>query len=307
MRIGIVDLDTSHPENWIPIEREMGHQVVGVFDGGSIHPKGYAEQFAAKHDVPVVFAAVEEMVDAVDCAIIHGCDWDTHVQKARPFIEAGKAVLIDKPLAGNLRDLHTIRDWARGGARVAGGSALRYCRETRDWLAIPAAERGTPDTVLCGCAVDEFNYGIHAYSMLAGILGTGARSVRNLGQGVQRRVQVKWDDGRCGLLVIGKAAGWIPFYASISTQKSCAQYVADNSRLYRALLEVALPYLAGEAEQPPASPDHLIEPEMWALAARQSWNNGDREVALAHLDADDPGYDGAAFAAEYRAAKYPAG
>lgn len=305
MKIGIVDLDTSHPENWIPIEREMGHEVVGVYDGGSVHPSGYAEQFAARHSVPVVFAALEEMVDAVDCAILHGCDWDTHVAKARPFVEAGKAVLIDKPLAGNVRDLHVVRSWARNGARITGGSSLRFCRETRDWLARPVDERGAPDTVLCGCAVDEFNYGIHAYSMLAGIMGGGARSVRSLGQGVQRRVEVRWADGRSGLLVLGKAAAWIPFYASIATQKSCVQYVADNARLYRALLEAVLPYLAGESADPTVSPDHLIEPELWALAARQSWLNGDREVALSDIDPRDSGYDGAVFASEYRAMKYP--
>ncbi|MGC8784088.1 MAG: hypothetical protein ACP5RN_06855 [Armatimonadota bacterium] len=30
MRIGIVDLDTSHPPSWIPIERELGHEIAGV-------------------------------------------------------------------------------------------------------------------------------------------------------------------------------------------------------------------------------------------------------------------------------------
>jgi len=39
MKIGIVDLDTSHPQNWIPIERELGHEIVGLWDGGSVHPK----------------------------------------------------------------------------------------------------------------------------------------------------------------------------------------------------------------------------------------------------------------------------
>ena len=29
LRIGHVDLDTSHPQGWIPIERELGHTVVG--------------------------------------------------------------------------------------------------------------------------------------------------------------------------------------------------------------------------------------------------------------------------------------
>jgi hypothetical protein len=50
--------------------------------------------------------------------------------------------------------------------------------------------------------------------------------------------------------------------------------------------------------------EELIEPELWALAARQSWLQGDREILLSEV-ADDEGYDGAAFAQEYRRMKYP--
>ena len=41
MKIGVVDLDTSHPQNWIPIERDLGHEVAGIWDGGAVHPPGY--------------------------------------------------------------------------------------------------------------------------------------------------------------------------------------------------------------------------------------------------------------------------
>ncbi len=306
MRIGLVDLDTSHPESWIPIERELGHDVVGVWDGGAVHPHGYPEAFARKHGIPRVFASLEEMAASVDCAIIHSCNWDTHVAKARPFIAAGKSVLVDKPLAGNLRDLRQLLAWAREGHRIAGGSSLRFCAETRAWLARPIAERGQPHTVLCGCAVDEFNYGIHAYAMLSGIMGPEVESVRHLSAGVQRRVRVNWRDGRMGLVVIGAASAWMPFYATIVTEKAPFHLQADTAKLYRALLEATLPYLAGETDTPPLPFDELMEPELCALAARQSWLQGDREVKLAELSEDEPGYDGSAFAEAYRRAKYPA-
>ena len=210
------------------------------------------------------------MVKDVDCAMIHGCDWDTHVEKARPFVEAGKSVLIDKPIAGNLRDLRQFQAWAKQGARITGGSSLRFCDETRNWLARPIEERGTPQAVFCGCAVDEFNYGIHAYSTLSGIMGPGIRSVRHLGEGVQRHVQINWDNGRMGIVNIGKAAAWLASYATIVTENSVTQYVVDTSKVYRALLEVVLPYLAGETDTPPVALDDLIEPELAALAARLS-------------------------------------
>jgi hypothetical protein len=304
MHIGLIDLDTSHPAAWIPLERKLGHTVAAVWDGGSVHPRSYVEAFAAEHAIPRVCGTLAEMVDAVDAVIIHGCDWDTHVAKARPFVEAGKAVLIDKPLAGNIADLRQIAGWIRQGARITGGSALRFAAELRAWQALPVTKRGTPHTAFCGCGVDDFNYGIHAYSFLCGIMGEGITRVRHLGVNGQRRIELCWDDDRRGFLSVGRQEAWIPFHASIVTEKSVAQIMPDHLKLYEALLETCLPYLAGEVAGAPVGPAALIEPELAALAARVSWMEGNREVELNTL-APTAGYDGAAFAKEYRLLKYP--
>ncbi len=304
MKIGIVDLDTSHPAAWLPIEREMGHEIAGVWDGGSVHPKGYAEKFAAEHRIPRVHLSFAEMAEDVDCAILHGCDWDLHVEKARPFVEAGKAVFIDKPIAGKLDDLKQIRKWAEQGARIAGGSSLRFCSEIQEWRATPLEKRGIPHTVVCGCGVDEFNYGIHAYSMLSGIMGSGIHSARHLGQGTHRRIQVNWTDGRTGFLILGQQNTWLPFHATIVTEKTVTHLQADSNKIYQAILEATLPYLSRKTESPPVEIPDLLEPELAALAARQSWLRGDCEVQLSDLMENDPGYDGASFAVEYRRMKY---
>lgn len=303
MRIGVVDLDTSHPAAWIPIERELGHEIAGVWDGGSVHPESYVREFASEHDVPRIHDSLREMAGEVDCAIIHGCDWDTHVDKARPFIEAGKAVLVDKPVAGNASDLKQFSEWARQGARIAGGSSLRFCYEAQNYLARPAEERGTPHTVLTGCAVDEFNYGIHAYATAFSFLGPGVVSVRHLGKHVQRHIQLTWDDGRMGFLNIGQTATWLPFYVTAATEKSVHQ-VDGCADFYKAMLEAVLPYLEGKAKKPPIAFEQLIEPEWCALAAKLSWEDGDREVTLDEVRDTSVSYDGAQFAREYRDAKY---
>lgn len=305
MRIGIVDLDTSHPAAWVPIERELGHEIVGVWDGGSVHPPTYASSFAEKHGISRVYDTLAEMAAEVDCAVIHGCDWDTHLAKARPFIEADKGVLIDKPLVGNATELQELCALAKAGARIAGGSSLRFCLEVQAFLQRPVEERGEPYTVLCGCGVDDFNYGIHAYAMLSGILGPGVKSVRHLGKGAQRRIQVNYADARTGFIVIGETTAWLPFYATIVTDRDIEQIVAETGKVYRALLEAALPYLAGEVAQPPIPMEQLIEPELCALAAKLSWEEGDREVALTELAGRAVCYDGRAFAAAYKRQKYP--
>ena len=153
--------------------------------------------------------------------------------------------------------------------------------------------------------MDEFNYGVHAYAMLSGIMGPGIRSVRHLGAGVQHRLLVNWNDGRQAILVVGKAENWLPFYATIVTERTLTQYQADSAKLYQALLEAVLPYLAGQTDAPPMPIDDLVEPELCALAARRSWLERDREVKLADLSEGDEGYDGTAFSVEYQKARYP--
>jgi hypothetical protein len=305
MKIGFVDLDTSHPAAWIPILHEMGHEVVGVWDGGDVHPPGYAARFAEQHRIPKVYESLDAMAREVDCVLLTGCDWDRHAERALPFVMAGRAVFVDKPIAGNTRDLRQFHAWAEAGIRIAGGSALRYCAEVAAWMARPEGERGRPHTVFCGCGVDEFNYGIHAYALLAAVMGTGARSVQHLHAGAQRLVRVGWADGRSGLLCIGKTAGYLPFHAAVVTERSVAHLMAESSGLYPSLLSAVLPYLARETDRPPVSIESLLEPELWAIAARRSWQHGNQEVLLADLTASDTGYDGAAFAREYRAQKYP--
>jgi hypothetical protein len=136
-------------------------------------------------------------------------------------------------------------------------------------------------------------------------MGPGIQSVKHLGGGPQRRIQVTWADGRMGFLVIGKTAAWLPFYATVTTERSATQFQPDIHKLYRALLESCLPYLAGNTDQPPVHIDHLIEAELAAVAALKSWTDGDVEVHLASLREVDNHYDGPTFAAEYRQLKYP--
>lgn len=297
-------MDTSHPAAWIPVERELGAEIVGLWDGGAVHPRGYAESFAREHGVGRVFGSLEEMVPAVDAVVIHSCDWDTHLAKAKPFIEAGKAVLIDKPVAGNLADLRQIGQWAKAGARIFGGSSLRYASELTKWLALPESERGTAHTVLSGCAVDGFNYGIHAYTFACAAMGPGLSKVRWLGGSVQERVQLCWGDGRLAWVVVGEqAGGWMPFYGTIVTDRGFVQMQPKTDDLYRAYLERVWPWLTGVAQQPPCAFEEMIEPELAAIAALQSRHEKGAEVAIGEI-AEAVRYDGAAFSKRYREQRY---
>jgi hypothetical protein len=313
MKIGLVDLDTSHPATWLPILRENAHRIVGVYDSGAVYPAGYAEQFAQDKSIEQVFSSLEQMAEAVDLAIIHSCNWDAHLEKALPFVEAGKALLIDKPMAGNVRDCAQLLEWERQGIRLTGGSSLRYCLEVEEWKnnhndshRDKRRDSHRPDNdivfAVAGCSVDEFNYGIHAYALLHGIMGAGIDSVRYLGKREQKQFELNWTDGRSGLINVGATSGHLPFYATIVTGSDVAHIQVDHKRLYATMLPRILPYLAGEAAAPVPLKE-IIEVELAAIAAKKSELAGGQKVYLQELTIDDKGYDGALFALEYKRQK----
>jgi hypothetical protein len=300
MRIGLVDIDTSHPENWIPFLREMGHEVVALWDGGGVHSPAYVKEFAATHKIPLVVGDLDNLPDQVDCAIIHSCDWDLHVRRAVPFIAAGKSVLIDKPLAGRVEDFRQLVRWAEEGHRIAGGSSLRFTAEVAEFLARPLEERGEVHTVFAGCGIDEFNYGIHAYGLLWSLMGAGARQVRFLGEAAQWLIEVRWEDNRRGILSVGRGP-WLPLYATVVTTKGVSHLAPRTTPdpLYKGLLSKTLRYLAAESDVPALPMVELIEPELAAIAALTSRQRRGEPVSLDQI-ADAPGYDGNQFALEYR-------
>ncbi|WP_084959184.1 hypothetical protein [Thermoactinospora rubra] len=297
MRIGLVDLDTSHPGEFVPIVRALGHEVVGVVDGGTVWDRGYAHEFAARHGIPHVFGSCAELAAEVDAAFLHGCDWDARVERAAPFAEAGVALLVDKPFGGDTATIRTLLEWERGGLRVTGGSSLRWCAEVAGFAA--GGER--PHFALTGCSGDPFDYGIHAYSMLHGLLGPGVVAARHLGGYGQQRVELRWSDGRTGMVSVGETAERHPFHATVLTGSSVTHLTAAPGGLYASFLAAVLPGLAGEAPLPPLP--ELVEPELAALAALMSERDGGRWVALDEPALDTVRYDGAGFAARYRAAR----
>jgi len=308
-RLGLVGLCTSHPGNWVPIIRSLSKEgfvdveVVAAWDSAETRPAGYARAFCSEHAIPAAVERLDDMVGMVDGVIIHTTNWDRHLEQAQPFVEADRAVFIDKPIVGNLKDANKVLDWAKMGKRITGGSSLRFSEPVAEFLAQPVEERGHIHTAYAATGVDDFNYGIHAYAILSGLMGTGILSAQYIGFSGQKNVKLIWKDGRMGLLTIGRNA-WLPFRIMVVTDKK-TEFIDGSSGKspYRSLLEATLPYITGSTDDPPFPMAEQLEPELAALAARMSWMSKGQQVFLDDLGLDDPGYDGTQFALEYRRAR----
>lgn len=304
-KIGIVDIDTSHPAAWISIERELGFEVVGFHDHSLVHPPEVARGFATEHRLRQ-FTSLEELVAASDIGIIHSCNWDTHLAKVEPFLRAGKAVFIDKPLAGRWPDLQALLEWERRGARLTGGSCNLYAREIQNYLKrTSVAEKTRAHTVMGGCGVDEFNYGIHAFSSAFGVLGFDCVRVRTADEGRLRVTHLVWRNGSQAVLTFGQHP-WVQSHLTLIAEKSLEHIRLDIADIYRPMLEATLPYLAGRRAAPEISLTNLIEPELAALASARSLVENGRWVELAEIrQGAGPAYDGVAFNEFYRQQRYP--
>ena len=306
-KIGLVGLCTSHPECWVPVMRDLTNEglvdieVVAAWDSGETRPEGFAKTFAKDFNIPYTPDTLEEMLPLVDGVIVHTTNWDKHLEQARIFVDAGKAVYLDKPVAGNLEEINQILDWIKQGKRVTGGSVLRFCREVIACRDEVAAMGETIYTGYSCIGVDDYNYGIHGYATLIAAMGPEVVSVQYVGSSNQKQILIKFSNGRVGILTVGKTK-WLPFNLTATTGSKVHQVAVDNMQLYRAMLEKVMPYFTGKTDEVPLEATSLVMPELTALAAKQSWLNNGAEVFITDI-AKEISYDGGQFAREYRRAR----
>lgn len=133
-----------------------------------------APKVAAASLIENVVGRPEDVIGHVDAAIIATDDGTDHVRRARPFIEAGLPVFIDKPMATTMAELHQFLAWHQAGHVILSTSGMRYAPEMRadfsrlgDWRWITSFT----------CKTWE-RYGIHALEAVSPLLGPGFMSVQ---------------------------------------------------------------------------------------------------------------------------------
>jgi Oxidoreductase family, NAD-binding Rossmann fold len=298
IRIGLVDLDTSHPKAFTRILRTFGDvEVTAVFDSRDVWPEGYDRRFASEQNIPTICTRLDDMPDHVDAAMIHGVNWNTHIEKALPFMKAGKPVLIDKPVVGSVRDADRLLDLqARYGSVVYGGSSLRYAREITA-LKQELGGREHLVSVLASGPGDFFSYGIHTTEMLQGCIGTGLRSVAVIADRPSPMLALRYDDGF--VAVVQLQMPYHEWSLCVFTEQGGRMITVNADSLYEPFLRNFTALIRGEhVDYSLAGPVEAVQVH---IAARIALDRG-MEIMLVDLPAAG-GFDGSTFAAEYRAAK----
>ncbi len=159
-----------------------------------------AENVAACSLIETVVEDPTDVIGHVDAVVIATDDGSEHVERARPFVDAGLPVFIDKPLADNRPDLDTFVDWVDRGKPIMSSSCMRYAKEflpyrrsTHDLGSLRFISITTPKT--------WERYGIHALEAIYPILGPGFLSLRNTGDARRNVVHLKHRSGADAIVV----------------------------------------------------------------------------------------------------------
>ena len=221
-----------------------------------------------------------DVIGEVDAVIISTDKGFEHVKRARPFIEAGLPVFIDKPLTDNEEDLQTFCRWKNEGAKIMSSSCMRYAKEAAPYHK-NYAELGELRYASVTMAKKWETYGIHALEMIYPVLGTGYISVRNTGTYQRNIVHIKH---RCGadiiIPVIKDMLGSFSVMQLCGTCDNVTIKFKDTFTAFKAQLEAFVRYLY--TDELPFSFAETIELMKMVIAGIKS-----RELNGAEIYLDD--------------------
>lgn len=240
-----------------------------------------AEHVAKASLVPNIVAQPTDVIGKVDAAIIATDKGWEHVERARPFIEAGLPVFIDKPLCDNEKDLQQFNRWVREGKKILSSSAMRY---DRDFVAAKArlGEVGDIRYLSMTTAKTWERYGIHALEGAYPILGPGWLTVRNTGSADRNIVHCKH---RCGadvvLVAVKDMYGGFCRLSVMGTKGALDAAHKDTFFAFKTQLQSFVDYLR-TGERPIPWPE-TVEMMKIVIAGIRSREEGGREVRLEEI------------------------
>lgn len=238
--------------------------------------RAMAENCARAAHIPNVVDRPEEMlgkVDAIICATDVGSE---HVERCRPFIEAGLPIFIDKPLCDNEADLKTIVKWYDEGAHIRSSSSLRYMKSYEPYYK-NHYELGKIRYIVSPMAKYWETYGMHAIEAMYPLLGEGFEWAANVGTHDHAMVQLHHKNG-CDVS-IPMGYGFASNGLTVMAQYGC-RVLSDGDSFYafKKQLDMFVDYLRTGKEEYPFS--DTVEMAKLLIAGIRSREEGGRRVYL---------------------------
>ncbi len=241
-----------------------------------------AEDVARVALVPSIARRAEDVIGAVDAVLVATDKGFEHVERARPFIEAGIPVFIDKPLCDNRQDLATFSRWVNEGKPILSSSAMRYAKEYVPYHRATHA-LGRLRHIGATMAKSWEAYGIHALESIYPIVGPGFVSVQNLGDVENNIVHLRHRDDVDVLVQVRKdMLGGFGTLTLAGTAGNLQLRFVDTYHAFRTQLVGFVEYLrTGKPAVPWAETRELMQLVIGGIESREQ---GGRQVLLSELE-----------------------
>ncbi|MGV3662865.1 MAG: Gfo/Idh/MocA family protein [Prosthecobacter sp.] len=192
-----------------------------------------APKVSAASLIPNVVANPEDVIGQVDAVVIATDDGTDHVRRARPFVEAGLPVFIDKPMATTIAELRQFVQWHNEGRLILSTSGMRYSPEMN--LSAEQKERlGDLRWITSFTCKTWERYGIHALEAVEPLLGPGFLTVQTQGGPGGDVVQITHKGGvRMTLGALHDAYGSFGAVHLYGTKGDLPLKMADTYRAFR--------------------------------------------------------------------------
>ncbi len=296
IRVGLVDFDTSHVVaftqrlNHVGIDQKEwveGAKVVAGCPGDSkIMPEripGYEKQLR-EYSIEIV-AKPADLIGKIDAVMIESQQGARHLERARPFLEAGMPTFVDKPFAGTLKEADAMIVLAKKhNAPLMSCSALRY-----DPLILDALERKKQYGEIENAEVwgnaplhpgnpGLLHYGIHGVEMIYALMGTGCQFLQNMRTDQGEVAVGLWPGGRIGAVRgVREGQGGFGFTAHYKNGHRTA--IIEGASFYTGMLNAIVRMF--ETRKPPIDYAEIREIMAFVEAVERSTQNHGNRVVLA--------------------------
>jgi predicted dehydrogenase len=221
LKLGIIGMSegNGHPYSWssiingdfdrkamnkcgfpgIPLYLEANSDTLGI-DGAQVthiwtQERKISEHIAVASGIEKVVDKAGEMIGQVKAVLLARDDPECHVAMAKPFLEAGIPIFIDKPLAINADDLAFFTGQNAKGKFIMSSSSMRYsyeCRTVRTEL----ASLGKIELATVIGTKDWVRYGVHMLEALFALLDDPkATSVQHVSESEKDIVLIRFENG----------------------------------------------------------------------------------------------------------------
>jgi predicted dehydrogenase len=265
IRLGFVGVNTWHLEAFADVILGAGPAAhLGALENVNVtsiwgDPDDQRAEFADRLGAREYSARPEEMIGQVDLAFVIDDDGGgaRHRVLAEPFLRAGVATFIDKPMTLELADARRLFELAeKFGTPLLSSSALRFSDELRD--AAPELRAiGDVRSIQVHGPGDWYYYGIHAVELLLTMMPSAVAWIHRHASDRQDIAVVGFADGRLATVDILRDAYYV-FRATAYGTRGLAQIdVTKNYEYYRAMIQAAIEMAT--TRRAPVAADQTLE------------------------------------------------